>query len=192
MPINLNCGCGKKFIVGDDHPGRKVRCPACQDLLDLPGANPEQEQGYALAAVRKCPHCKREWPGQTVLCVECGHNFETGQRLRTLHTFKAVALPGSGGCVFLQRNIDGVVTIATCCKFLFWTWGRRDYRLDSFTTIYTDYEASDNYEDAGPYSVHLEGPGGQRLCVYAGSSGRDFRQTIDLLDEWGTFQIRRS
>jgi hypothetical protein len=36
MPIDLNCTCGKLLRAGDDRVGKKVRCPSCQAVLEVP------------------------------------------------------------------------------------------------------------------------------------------------------------
>src|SRR5262249_36582056 len=44
---------------------------------NVPGA----AKGDALV---QCTHCGSEWPDDAVLCVQCGLNFQTGQRLQTV------------------------------------------------------------------------------------------------------------
>ena len=36
MSIKVSCRCGKKIAAKDEYAGRKVRCPACQNLLRIP------------------------------------------------------------------------------------------------------------------------------------------------------------
>lgn len=36
MSIKVNCRCGKRIAAKDEYAGRKVRCPACQNLLRIP------------------------------------------------------------------------------------------------------------------------------------------------------------
>ncbi len=36
MPIPVKCACGKKFSLKDELAGRKVKCPACQQVLSVP------------------------------------------------------------------------------------------------------------------------------------------------------------
>jgi hypothetical protein len=35
MPISVICPCGKKLRLADDKAGKRVRCPACNDVLDV-------------------------------------------------------------------------------------------------------------------------------------------------------------
>jgi DNA-directed RNA polymerase subunit RPC12/RpoP len=43
MPISLSCDCGRKIRVKDEHAGRKVRCPACGIVLEVPVPEMEVE-----------------------------------------------------------------------------------------------------------------------------------------------------
>jgi hypothetical protein len=36
VAIPLECDCGQKLRVKDEHGGRKVRCPKCQGVLEVP------------------------------------------------------------------------------------------------------------------------------------------------------------
>ncbi len=37
MPIEMNCtGCGQTLRVGDEHAGKKARCPACGTIAEVP------------------------------------------------------------------------------------------------------------------------------------------------------------
>jgi hypothetical protein len=43
MPIHLEChGCGQKMRLKDEAAGGKVRCPACQYVMDIPGGEEEE------------------------------------------------------------------------------------------------------------------------------------------------------
>ncbi len=41
MAITLNCPCGKTLRVADEHAGKRVRCPSCQQIQMVP--KPEAE-----------------------------------------------------------------------------------------------------------------------------------------------------
>jgi hypothetical protein len=41
MPITLSCSCGKVFTLKDELAGRRIRCPACQGVMEVPA--PEEE-----------------------------------------------------------------------------------------------------------------------------------------------------
>ena len=39
MPIEIQCaGCGQKIRVGDEHAGKKARCPACGTISQVPSS----------------------------------------------------------------------------------------------------------------------------------------------------------
>jgi hypothetical protein len=190
MPIALRCGCGRKFSVAEDHPGTKVRCPTCADLVDLPG-RAEKVQGYALAQFRKCPHCKREWPGEPVVCIGCGWNFQTGKQMKTLHQVKTEEFRlGWGEKATFMRDQRGKVTLTLTSWHFFFFKRSRTYRLSDYNVICTDYTVgSDDVPDI--YSVDIEGPGARTVNVYTGPSDNLMREIIAALEEWGQFEVKR-
>jgi type IV secretory pathway VirB10-like protein len=36
MPITFQCNCGKALKVGDEHAGKRVKCPACDSVASVP------------------------------------------------------------------------------------------------------------------------------------------------------------
>lgn len=54
VPIPLTCPCGRSLNIKDELAGRKVRCPACRDVLSVPDyeeePEPEPEVIEAIAA----------------------------------------------------------------------------------------------------------------------------------------------
>jgi hypothetical protein len=55
MPIALSCACGQRSQVGDELAGRKVRCPVCQAVLDVPAARPAAPVPAVPPAARAVP-----------------------------------------------------------------------------------------------------------------------------------------
>ena len=43
MPILVNCACGKEYPVKDDFAGKRVKCPACGEVLTVPSSGDESE-----------------------------------------------------------------------------------------------------------------------------------------------------
>lgn len=43
MPIKVECDCGKKLSVKDELAGKRVKCPACQELLTIPKSAAEED-----------------------------------------------------------------------------------------------------------------------------------------------------
>jgi len=75
MPIPVRCSCGKTLAVKEEHAGKKVRCPACRAVLEVPA--PPAAQGG-----RACPGCGGELAGGAVVCVNCGYDTRTGRKLQ--------------------------------------------------------------------------------------------------------------
>ncbi len=44
MPISLDCPCGKALRVQDHLAGKKVKCPVCGEILDVPGASATRDK----------------------------------------------------------------------------------------------------------------------------------------------------
>ena len=37
MPLEVSCKCGRKLLVKDDLAGKPGKCPACFNILQVPG-----------------------------------------------------------------------------------------------------------------------------------------------------------
>jgi hypothetical protein len=92
MPIHVECDCGKSLNVPDKLAGKKGKCPACGAVLNIPAGDTDDEPKVELKAPpskatgtvgRKCPNCSKNWPADAVICVACGTNLITGERLTT-------------------------------------------------------------------------------------------------------------
>jgi hypothetical protein len=103
MPIEVTCQCGKRLKAKDELAGRTVKCPNCQQPLKIPASQapaapiaptPVAPAGDGFADLfddvgmthqggPTCPTCKAGVPEGAVICIHCGFNLETGQRLRT-------------------------------------------------------------------------------------------------------------
>jgi hypothetical protein len=98
--ISFKCQCGKGLKVRDEAAGKKVRCPACKQVIQIPAASPEppeqaapkDEADFGLQdyepehgeqkvedAGKHCPECHMRLPVSAVLCTTCGHDFRTGR-----------------------------------------------------------------------------------------------------------------
>ncbi|MGB2796583.1 MAG: hypothetical protein WBD52_11805, partial [Phycisphaerae bacterium] len=40
MPIAVRCACGKEYKFKDQYAGRRAKCPACGQVVRIPGARP--------------------------------------------------------------------------------------------------------------------------------------------------------
>jgi DNA-directed RNA polymerase subunit RPC12/RpoP len=103
MPIKVHCGsCNASFKAKDELAGRRVKCPKCQSPVIIPAApaapkkpvaparqaNPlldllDEEDVRSVARGPICGNCGVEVKHGTVICIECGFNQETGDRLTT-------------------------------------------------------------------------------------------------------------
>ena len=102
MPVTVSCGCGKTLSVPERLLGKKVRCPGCGAVFvaQAPGAV-EPEGGFALddgyqtdapppsapgpeASMRFCKSCGASMQPDALVCLECGVNQDTGDRVGSL------------------------------------------------------------------------------------------------------------
>ena len=103
MAIKVKCdGCGAKFSAKDELAGRKVKCPKCKKPLKIPSAPKPAPQKAAVASGHNplldlldeqdiksvargpvCLNCAAELTAGAIICMECGYNHETGERLET-------------------------------------------------------------------------------------------------------------
>ena len=92
--IAVACNCGKKIAAPAKLAGKQVKCPACGQGLAIPGeARPPAEDGLSSLLDEigydqektkdSCPGCNATLPPESVICVSCGLNLETGKKLRT-------------------------------------------------------------------------------------------------------------
>lgn len=64
MPIAFACECGKSFSVGDEHAGKRTKCPKCGAALTVPTPTaPEMsDEDKAFAALEDAPDYPRPAP----------------------------------------------------------------------------------------------------------------------------------
>ncbi len=112
MPIKVVCQCGQQFAAKDEMAGKRVKCPKCGQPLTIgapqqaqpqqPPAQPQQPQAPATPAMSgglgdlldeigspaqasgpQCPACGAEVQPGAIICVECGFNSQTGERIQS-------------------------------------------------------------------------------------------------------------
>lgn len=102
MPIKVACTCGQTFKAKDELAGKRVRCPKCSQPLIIPAPelddlkleapverpkyNPLDdllaEEGVKSAPTGPvCPSCSEPVSPTAVLCVQCGFNLQTGEKI---------------------------------------------------------------------------------------------------------------
>ncbi len=104
MPIAVRCQCGKTLNVRDELVGKAVKCPACQQVVRVPGgpaatASPAtrpaprtaaaaaapsamdnlfNQAGFEVKVGQFCPQCSSLLQPGAVLCTTCGFHLEAG------------------------------------------------------------------------------------------------------------------
>lgn len=72
-----------------DMAGETLACPACNGEIRIPAPEPSEPTASATAApapkapAAVCRSCKAPLEPGAVLCIQCGTNQKTGQKLRT-------------------------------------------------------------------------------------------------------------
>ncbi len=129
--IDVSCPqCQKKIKATEALRGKKVRCKGCEHIFAIPAAGPAKPASAKAAsdddgpitaygvnnkedsALPRCPHCANELESETArICLHCGYDTVTRQRLGTKRTYELTAgdrsawlLPGFlalGGIVLL-------------------------------------------------------------------------------------------
>ncbi|MEO2011081.1 MAG: hypothetical protein ABGX22_20565 [Pirellulaceae bacterium] len=92
MPIEVTCQCGKRLKAKDEMAGKRVKCPNCSQPLQIPASVQAEnnmfaglfdEEGLTQTDGPVCPSCKTGVNEGAVLCIQCGYNFEMGEKTRT-------------------------------------------------------------------------------------------------------------
>ncbi|MEZ6136878.1 MAG: hypothetical protein R3C53_18440 [Pirellulaceae bacterium] len=115
MAIKFKCGCGHVLSVPDKFAGKNGKCPKCQKVLKVPTpkvgvASPAQpaarpapvapagqldslfdEVGLTQKSGPICPSCAAEIKPGTVVCVACGTNLQTGEKMLGFNAQTTVA-----------------------------------------------------------------------------------------------------
>ena len=80
--IAFKCpGCGNALSLDAAHAGKRCRCPGCSKVVLVPAS---RAPGPAPAeSPERCPGCGEPVAAEQVICVNCGLNLTTGERVRT-------------------------------------------------------------------------------------------------------------
>lgn len=84
--IRLNCSnCGQKIKTDDKYAGRRVHCPKCKTLLQVPQAMGGTSPGQSAIIKFRCPNCSQkigvspDYAGKVVKCAKCKHRLRVPQ-----------------------------------------------------------------------------------------------------------------
>ena len=80
-----NAECGKVLSVPDGMRGQTAKCPECDADIPVPEDLPE--------SASECPNCGEALGEGAVICIQCGYNLQTGEKM---HTAEAVDDAGEG------------------------------------------------------------------------------------------------
>ena len=93
MPIKVSCSCGQSFTAKDELKGQTLLCPKCHQPLTIGATAPQddkqsdgmadlfEEVGLKEFKGQRCPNCGAPLKPKATMCVECGLNLESGERL---------------------------------------------------------------------------------------------------------------
>jgi hypothetical protein len=168
-------------------------------LLDVPAPRVEvADEGYALLDKLSCPKCKRNWPEGTVVCVDCGWNFEKGSGMRTKFDVRPRGLPkwvSAFGVVqypTLCRTPKGKLVLTTRRKlFALIPLSARKVELKRYSRLVTNGDFVDDDGSAYVYEVFLEGVKAKRVLLYRGTNEECFHETIDTLRDVAGLEVTR-
>ncbi|MBX3422685.1 MAG: hypothetical protein KF752_14115 [Pirellulaceae bacterium] len=129
MPIKLKCNhCGRQLTVPDAAAGKHGKCPKCQQTLRIPTtgateskvakptqATPEisrlqldsvlDQMGIAKKTGPVCPECRSDLKPGVVVCVTCGFNLQTKQKISG---YQAQAIRPEFDNLHLQQAVDNM------------------------------------------------------------------------------------
>jgi hypothetical protein len=219
MSLIVNCPCGQPIQTQPEHRGKRIRCPKCREILRVPPPDPPQVKDeeflepileedeadaqpvlaevvatgtYGFANSLQCPKCKREWPTETVLCVNCGYNFKTGKQLKTEYDLRDRTLtvqgliPGNSMRLTVRRDEKKRRYLVKENWTLGIASGKEMFDLEKFDSVTTDYTTDvfihapgrENFVDE-LYLLYLEGD--RRVKLWLGSSERTMHEIVDFL-----------
>lgn len=191
MAIRVQCSCGRRLLAEDEQAGTQVRCPACQAVVAVPEGG-----SYGVEKVRRCPGCKHEWPVETVVCIDCGYNFDTGRKMRTKYKLVertldvGFAWTGSYWRYRVFRDGRGRPRLNVTRKMFFLPLRNSTYDLSTFRAVLTDFVAGDG-ENPDVFTLYLDGPGKRPVRIFCASGEEKMKELLDLVAQAGRLEIRR-
>jgi hypothetical protein len=200
MSLEVDCSCGKRLVVRPELAGKRVRCSACQAIVEVPAPEEaEQPQDtYQAEPFVKCPSCRKEWPEGTAVCTECGHNFRSGKKLKTVRRirdrFIDLGIPALGTYkrYAVCTDAKGRRTLVIR-RWLLWIplWSTT-IELKGYDSVLTDYElVTTENEQHDWFPLILSGPGKKPREIWSGSNEDSMHALVDLLREAAGLTVGR-
>jgi hypothetical protein len=97
--IAFECpSCSQALEAPDECAGQVIQCPACEQEITVPAApaaeeaaplsvlgalDSEPEESAAPPAEGGCPGCGAELAEGAAICIQCGLNIKTGEKINT-------------------------------------------------------------------------------------------------------------
>src|SRR4051812_18812811 len=60
MPLSVTCQCGKRLSVPEAMAGKRVRCPVCKQIVNVPAPEPEEVAVEEVASEPEPPEAPRD------------------------------------------------------------------------------------------------------------------------------------
>jgi hypothetical protein len=118
MPISVACACSKKFNVKDDLAGKKIKCPGCQAVLEVPAANAVTSASAppqpVMAAVIEDDEPRPAVVARKTARVEADDGFDERPRRRDDKARKKNEQKGSKTLLYVLVG-GGIVLLGLCC-----------------------------------------------------------------------------
>jgi len=105
MPIELSCpACSQKYRLKDSLAGKKAKCAKCGERIHIPTPAPLGEEPHpdlsglfddtfpgteqtllpeSATDSSACPECGMTREQGAVVCITCGYNYRSGEKLTT-------------------------------------------------------------------------------------------------------------
>ena len=150
-----------------------------------------KETRYEMQDSLICPKCSTGWPDKTVICVECGYNFQTGRKQKTVYKVRDHAWWASGGSFIgthltLQKTGPNRLNLKVD-KYFFWFHTRtKSVSLKNYFRILTSWSST---EDLEFWTAHLEHRNGSRIHLITSSEKEEYLEIVDLVSEITGFEI---
>ena len=196
----LECECGRRIKLPLPGGATRVRCPNCAEVLTVPvGQQDDDDAPEPLGVVQEltCPGCRRRWPTGTAICIECGHDFRSGKKVRkrVAESEEVVNMGWSGFLkrtrFIVRRDAKGRTWLVKKKWFLFFALKTEEFALADFDAVATDHTQSGNDEEATHYFyLSLEGRKASR-SIWSGTNDDAMRRLIDALRRAANLAVKR-
>jgi hypothetical protein len=152
MTILFRChDCEREIELAQRPSSGKTVCPSCQAMLVVPqpGEQPDEPGlAYRTVQVKRCPRCNKESKPAAVICIHCGHNFQTGRQTRQIIRVNTMQREWWSGpipfffiTVRLRKTRDGAALVRVTYNLFYIPLTTAEVDLGDCDEIWTDYRA---------------------------------------------------